>query len=169
MKDIKEMTYEEWCEYQEQRERELTKNSELVSEDEPYFIHIAVVDYCFSEEKPLLQFAPIYWMSEEMIEEHPDAFGIAGYGAILFNKERWEEENLHTRISAMFHEMLHLYCRYRDIKATSEDGYHLRAFAEAAEKHGGRCTLSADGWTEATLTEETMKKVLSYLRKKGVE
>lgn len=167
MKDISEMTYTEWKEQKLREEKEQTKNSEQISEDEPYFMEFAVRRYCFDDNK-LLQYIPLYWMSEELISEHPDSMGIAGYGRILFNKDFWDELDTETRIAGVYHEMLHVFCQLKGIKAT-EHGYHKRKFAEVAEEHGGQCTLSEDGWTEAYPTEKNMKRILAELKKKGVK
>lgn len=166
MKDISEMSYTEWKEYKLQQEKELTKNSEEVKEDEPYFMEFAINRHCFKVE-PIHNYIPLYWASEELLSEHPDSIGIAGYGRILFNREIWDELDTKTRIAAVFHEMLHVYCQMRRIKAT-ENGYHLRKFAEIAEQNGGQCTLSEDGWTEAYPTEANMKRILAELNQKGV-
>lgn len=94
MKDISEMTYEEWLEYKEEEDKKITRYSEIISKDEPLYIHVGVVDICFSEDRPLMQFTPVYWMSEQMESEQPDCDGIAGYGRILFNKDRWDALDL---------------------------------------------------------------------------
>lgn len=167
MKDISEKTYTEWKEYKLQQAREQTKNSEEVEEDEPYFMEFAINRHCFKVES-IRNYIPLYWASEELLSEHPDSIAIAGYGRILFNREVWDELDTKTRIAAVFHEMLHVHCQMKRIKAT-EKGYHLRKFAEVAEQNGGTCTLSEDGWTEAYPTDENMKRIMEELKKKGVK
>ncbi len=171
MKDItegiSEKAYNEWKEQKLQQEREQTKNSERVKGDEPIFMEFAINKHCFKM-KPQINYVPLYWASEELLSEYPDSIGIAGYGRILFNREIWDELDTKTRIAAVFHEMLHVYCQMRRIKDT-ENGYHLRKFAEIAEQNGGYCTLSEDGWTEAYPTDENMKKILAELKKDGIK
>ncbi len=63
--------------------------------------------------------------------------------AILFSHEQLERseneetenaENAHF-ISTLLHEMIHQYCHENNIK-DSENGIHLKSFADEAEKHG---------------------------------
>lgn len=167
MTDISEMTYDEWLEHkQRQAEKEL-KGSEEVHEDEPYFMEFALNRHCFHDSH-LLRYIPIYWMSEELLSEHPNVIGIGGHGRILFNKDVWDILDTQTRVAAVYHEMIHVCCQLKGIKA-AQNGYHLRIFAQTAEENGGKCTLSENGWTEAYPTEENMKRILKELKQKGVK
>lgn len=66
-------------------------------------------------------------------------------------EECGEELELYT-LTVLLHEMVHQYCREKEIEDVDEDGVHLEDFREEAARHG----LTQDGYR---LTDESKEKI----------
>ena len=78
------------------------------------------------------------------------------------------DREIECTLDTLIHEMIHLYCRVKDIKETSRGGvYHNKKFKELAEKCGLQCFYNERvGWN----TDHTGNtKLIEYALSKGFD
>lgn len=137
---------------------------ERINEDGLYFVSFSIDKICFDGMFHLL---PMFWIPETM---NRNAVAMYGRSSILINREIYDEHGIDDyMITAVFHECVHAFCDWKMIQDT-EGKYHTEKFLKAAEDHGGRGEFvnGEVGYNFVEPTPETMKKIMSRLRKMGV-
>lgn len=162
---IGEMSFDEWLEYKKEQEKRITHGAERVHDDVLYALEFAVSTVCFGDTLPFIH---LFYIPPELDNGANAMFGNE-LVLIMVNKSFWDAHGIdHETISMMFHEMCHAFCFYENIKGT--DGkYHLPAFKQVCEEHGGTCTFTNDtvGYNEARPTPETEELIRKELRRRG--
>lgn len=160
MIDASKMTFEEWLAAKAEEDKRITHNAETVKDQRLYALESAVLKVCFDKE---LFFMNLYYIPPDL---DTGAVGMYGAQRLMVLKSFWEEHGLDDEtIAMMFHELCHAYCDVKGIKAT-EGKYHLQAFAQVCEEHGGTCAFMGQtvGFNEARPTAETMERIKKELR-----
>lgn len=160
MIDASKMTFEEWLAAKAEEDKRITHNAETVKDQRLYDLESAVLKVCFDKELSLMN---LYYIPPDL---DTGAVGMYGARRLMVLKSFWKEHGLDDEtISMMFHELCHAYCDANGIKGT--DGkYHLKAFAQVCEEHGGTCTFvdQTVGYNEARPTTKTMKRIKKELK-----
>lgn len=162
----KDMTYEEWLAYKRAEEKRKTHGAEEATDD-IYRAVAAIRRVCFGG---VLRFMRLYFIPPDLAQSH-HAAGLYGYNIIMLSKPYYREHGLDDDvINTLFHECCHAFNDdpnpAKKVKDT-EGEYHLPAFRQVAEDHGGRCGYAGpcDGYSMAELLPETMERVRAYERK----
>lgn len=160
MIDASKMTFEEWLAAKAEEDKRITHNADTVKDHRLYGLEKAVIKVCFDDKLPFMN---LYYIPPDL---DTGAVGMYGAKRLMVLKSFWDEHGVdHETISMMFHECVHAWCDLKGIKAT-EGKYHLQAFAQTCEEHGGTCAFHDQtvGFNEARPTPETEELIRKELR-----
>ena len=160
MIDASKMTFEEWLAAKAEEDKRITHNAETVKDHRLYDLEMAVLKVCFDKK---LSFMNLYFIPPDLDK---GAVGMYGAHRLMVLKPFWEEHGLDDEaIAMMFHECCHAWCDLKGIKGT-EGKYHLQAFAQVCQEHGGTCAFGGQdvGFNDARPTADTLERIKKELR-----
>lgn len=162
--DASKMSFDEWMKAKEEELKRITHGAATVKDTRIYSLESAVLDVCFAGE---LFFMNLFYIPAGM---DTGAAGMYGRQLIMLNKSFFDAHGIDDEtIACMFHELCHAYCDIKGIKAT-ENGFHLLAFKEACEAHGGTCAFTGQdtGFNDARPTADTLTRIKGELKRRGI-
>lgn len=162
---LKNMDFEEWCQWKREEKKRKTHNAEEITDNAVYSAFFAINDICF---KKALYYTPLFFIPPDLTEENPDNVGMYGYGVIMISKPYYEEHGLDTEfLQTLYHEMVHAYCDAHGI-TDAKGKKHLAAFATVCEENGGFASFEDEihGFSKVIIRTEKLDSIKERVKER---